>query len=110
MKPLLSKNKNKLTSDDFETLTIFREKFKNRLVPQKVLNLIEFAETSDPFDFIMNIEHKKDYFIFFFCDFLNNQFYYANSALWEKNGDILHGGFYHIDKPGYIFGNKKKKE
>lgn len=86
---------------DEELLTIFKEKYPNHLIPKKVLDLINLAETGSPRDFTLVIDNynkKKGLFIFFFHDYKNNLFHYANSALWDE-GDLLDGGYYLIENP-----------
>jgi group I intron endonuclease len=80
--PKVSKIKNSTDSDD-EALTNFKKRFKNQLVPEKIINLINLAETSDPKDFFMQVssDKRKSFFILFFNDIKNKKFYYANTAL-----------------------------
>lgn len=83
--PKGSSNTNKISKqiDDQEILTLFKKKFNNQVIPQKVSNLIQLAETSNYKDFLMQIVmgKNKNYFIFHFIDYKNKTFHYANSAL-----------------------------
>lgn len=95
----VSSNTKKISKqiEDQEKLTIFKKKFNNQVIPQKVSDLIKLAETSNYKDFLMQIEmgKNKNYFIFHFIDYKNKIYHYANSALWNE-GDILPGGYYNL--------------
>jgi group I intron endonuclease len=83
--PKGSSNTNKISKqiDDQEIFTLFKKKFNNQVIPQKVSDLIQLAETSDYKDFLMQIEmgKNKNYFIFHFIDYKNKILHHANSAL-----------------------------
>lgn len=96
-----------------DLLAIFKEKYKNKVIPLKVQDLIKFAETSDPWDFNVIIDHKRNYFIFGFTDFENQKYHYANSALWDEEG-FLEGGFYTENltsiPPEFLEERRRRKE
>jgi group I intron endonuclease len=66
----VSSNTKKISNqiDEQEVLTLFKKKFNNQLIPQKVSDLIKLAETSDHRDFYMQIfkGKNKKFFIFHF--------------------------------------------
>lgn len=53
------KKTSKRADEDFEILKRFKVKFKNQSIPQKVVDLINLAENSSPWDFQMTIEENK---------------------------------------------------
>jgi len=71
----------KKTSENI-ALEQFKKLYKNKIIPTKVRNLIRISEISEDQELSMQIDHyKTDCFIFFFTDWKNEKFFYANSTL-----------------------------
>jgi group I intron endonuclease len=84
--PKVSKNTKNYSMTDLEALASFKKMFKNQIVPDKIISLINLAETNVNGDFYMQVifNKKNRYFIFLFYELIDNKLkkiYYANSAL-----------------------------